>query len=443
MAKYEKGQSGNLAGRPSKKNLNSDPQITFLSLNSVRQEPVVSQVIRKQREYVFFGLDNLFPQRLVHFYDNISVHRKLINKIIKYIAGEGFIYSTPAVEKAVKDLSGGKPKKWLRKMANDSYMFNGFYWNVMYQNDGKIESLPTVDFTYMRAGKPEDGNSKPSEYWFSSDWKIATTSKTPTGDRAFAKPRAIPAFNPKTFKDKDSIEHGQIKLIETSLGVNGKRFYTEPTYMAILNWLNIAAKIADLHSNNLDNGMVGGMHIHLFEDLSDPAKRKKVENSLNEKYAGTNNASKIIVTWSVGDKAAPTLNQLPSNNTTEMAIALKNMANGEIIGAHDVPLIIAGEDVNTGISGKALGIRESLELFQADVRPFQDMITESINKVLELNGVDGSVSIKPLNPFRFNGIDDKILLAVLGRIKYAEIVLGMEDTTGIEDGVPTIKEEKE
>jgi len=160
-------------------------------------------------------------------------------------------------------------------------------------------------------------------------------------------------------------------------------------------------------------------------------------DNINEKYAGTNNASKIIVTYSQGDKLAPIINTLPANNSSDMAIALKNMTNNEIMRAHDVPPILAGEDTNTGISGKALGIRESLEMFQeTTIKPFQMMISESINKVLKFNEIDATVSIKALNPFRYNGVDDKVLLSVLGRKRYAQDVLGLEDVDDIPNEVP-------
>lgn len=409
------------------KPVSDKPNILFVQLsNTVDQAPFIDQTRNKSKDWVFFGKDNLFPQRLVDYYDSVNIHRLCVDKTVKFIAGEGLIFegNTEQAQKFINDSTSNNIDSYLSRLAFDEYMFGGQYYNIVWNNGGKIEEWKPVDFTTIRVGRLED--NKITNYWHSLDWKIANKTRNFTGEKAFAEPKSIPIFNKETIRDADSRENGQILSIENTTRKAGKLFYPEPNYLACTFWLDICAKIADLHKNNLDNGMVGSTHMHLYEDLSNPTKRRKVEDGINNKFAGTNNAGTIIVTWSTETEKTPQVNTLPTSNTDKMASFLKEAANSEIINAHNIPPILAGKEVKTGLSGQSLGIRESMELFQStQIRPHQQKLEMGINKLLETNGINAKTIIKPLSPIRFMASEES-LLQVLGNDLFAKLVLGID-----------------
>jgi len=70
---------------------NKEPSIFFFHLqdtNAIR----VTERTRKNKPYVFFGEDNLFPQRLVDLSDNSSIHESLLESTANMVAGQGFIF---------------------------------------------------------------------------------------------------------------------------------------------------------------------------------------------------------------------------------------------------------------------------------------------------------------------------------------------------------------
>lgn len=408
------------------------PNIQFFNLNSVNQEPVVSQRIQRNRDYVFFGKHNLFPQELVNYYDNINVHRQLINKISLFIAGKGFEFDGPGAEQAqafINEATSNQPKKFLKKLSSDMYTFNGGYINTLYNLEGKISTLSFTDFTSVRCGK-FDANKVRGNYWHSSNWKIATTKLHFNERDIIHKPVEIARYNPATFNDSLSKENGQLFLIEDCVGKNGKIFYPEPSYMAVINWLKISAMIADLHKNNLANGMVGTTHIHLYEDLSDKGKRDAVEGGINDKFAGSNNAGTILVTWSTTSGKEPKITALPTNNSHEMGKFLQDASNEEIVKSHDVPNILSNQDTTVGLGGDASAITRAMQQFQATViQPRQDMITETIDMFLEVNEINATTKIKSLNPFEFLGSEAIITLAMtVDEIR--EKILNLEPIAG-------------
>ncbi len=430
---FKKGVSGNPKGR--KITLDgTDPSILVLNTgNVVRQSPRVDQTLRKTKPYIFFGKDNLFPQKLIRMYDNVNTHRQQINKLVRLIAGKGFSYEGTAATQAqefVETATGGNVNKWLKKVSFDDYMFNGFYLNILYTRDGKIDRFPHLDFSTGRSSLIDIETRKVPSYWVSADWEQATKKNNFDSERTeLFRPFEIPRFDPLAFKDAEAKPHGQLWLVEDTIGSAGKLYYPEPTYMGALTWIDVASKLADFHKNNLDNGMVGSMHIHLYEDLSDPAKRRKVETRLNEKYGGSNNAGSIVLTWSTTSGKEPIMNSLPVNNSHEMGKLLDDITNAEILKAHDVPNILANVDTPTGLGGQAPAIRHNLNMLQATtIQDFQERITGAVNKILTINEIDAEVNIIDRMPVNFLVQDERLLFEVLGRERFMKDFLRIEFT---------------
>lgn len=431
------GKGGFKKGAKKQTLASEEPRVMFfdVSHNRVHQAPIIDQNRHKSRPYVYFGLDNLFPQRLVEYYDNVNKHRELVDKTTRYVAGDGIFFEGDQADAATEwfeEATGGS-KKWLKKVANDVVLFNGFYLNTLWRNDGFIEKLKHKDFTYVRSGIIEEESKKVEEYWLSANWKVATYRRNLGGRNKIFEPISMPRFNPDTFRDPESQERGQLWLIEDTVGTNGKLFYPEPSYMGALNWLDIDAKISDLHKNNLNNGMAGNAHIHLFEDLSDPAKRQAVENGINSKFGGSNNAGKIIVTWSTDPESKPMVNQIQSNNSHEMYKFYHDAIEKEIMDAHDVPGILANLETNTGLGGEANAMRMALEMWQStNIKPRQNMITDPINKALQINGVDAEATIQKFSPVRFLAGED-LLREVMTTDEIRMQILGLEPLNAPEE----------
>lgn len=391
---------------------NTAPSIQFFHINSASKAPIINQNLHSQRPYVFFGRDNLFPQRLIALLDNSSTHAAIIDAKIKFIAGGGWIFDGEDAENdTARDVlsevvMGFDNGEYSDRLANDLALFEGYYLNVVWETGGAIAKAQHKDFTMIRSSKMNVETKRIDSWWISPDWAKATKKRNFEGVDKIYKPIEIPTYDPDNITNagfsEDVADKGQCWQIKSYKP--SKIFYAEPMYLGALNWIDIEGKVPNLHISNLDNGMVGSQHIHLFEDLSDPNKRRDVENSINNKFAGTGNAGTIVVTWSTDKDLAPLINDLPNNNTHEMFGMLSARVNEQLVVAHRFPKVLTGLETKTGLGGQALAIRESLEYLQNTViAPYQKKITDPLNSILRTHGIDTKVNIAQLNPINILG----------------------------------------
>ena len=401
---------------------NKASNIFFVNLTTKSVTPDVDIRKNKKKDYIYFGKDNLFPDYLIDLADNCSIHRALIETKSKFIAGEGFYFEGEdnQIAQAERFLEG-LDKDFLRRTAIDMAYFNGFYWQSKFERSGNVAYLRNVDFSYVRSGKMNE-NGEVDKYYFSPDWKFATKRNSFKPEDEIYKPKPIASWQSS---DRMLVrERGE--LVNGMCYSPGKLFYAEPSYLGALNYIEISNQIAEFHKNNLDNGMVGSMHIHLFEDLSDGEKRRKVEKSINNKFSGSENAGKVVVTWSTNPDMKTMVESIPVNDSHEMFTLLNGKVSEEIIMSHRTPMALAGIKVATGLQSEESLTRANMEYYQNTViRPSQLVIEENLDKVLERNGISVKSKIKPLKPIDILGSED-LMSRVMTINEIRTSVLGIE-----------------
>jgi len=401
---------------------NKASNIFFVNLTTKSVTPDVDIRKNKKKDYIYFGKDNLFPNYLIDLADNCSIHRALIETKTKFIAGEGFYFEGDdnQIAQAERFLEG-LDKDFLRRTAIDMAYFNGFYWQSKFERSGNVAYLRNVDFSYVRSGKMNE-NGEVDKYYFSPDWKFATKRNSFKPEDEIYKPKPIASWQSS---DRMLVrERGE--LVNGMCYSPGKLFYAEPSYLGALNYIEISNQIAEFHKNNLDNGMVGSMHIHLFEDLSDGEKRRKVEKSINNKFSGSENAGKVVVTWSTNPDMKTMVESIPVNDSHEMFTLLNGKVSEEIIMSHRTPMALAGIKVATGLQSEESLTRANMEYYQNTViRPSQVVIEENLDKVLERNGINVKSKIKPLKPIDILG-SEELMSRVMTINEIRTSVLGIE-----------------
>jgi len=188
--------------------------------------------------------------------------------------------------------------------------------------------------------------------------------------------------------------------------------------------------------------MVGSMHIHLFEDLSDAGKRKKVEKAINDKFVGSENAGKVVVTWSTNPDMKTQVDAIPVNDSHDMYAHLSSKVNEEIVAAHRVPLSLAGVKVATGLQSDEGINRVSMEYFQNTViKPFQMLICDKLQEVLKFNGIDVECSIKPSQPIDLLA-SDELMLQTMTKNEIRTKVLGLDELEGMDNVQDNVQKEE-
>ena len=363
------------------------------------QAPIVSERIQKEKDWVFWGKDNLYPNRLIGLADNSALHSAILDTKSKMISGESVVYQSENSE--AKNFLEKATAKWggfnklLEKLSVDVSYFKGLTLNVQYSREGKISEIKHIDYSYIRSGKIDPDTKSVNSYFHSTRWDIATNKRVWQGQDIIYKPIEIMAFNPDKYKTKESKKYGQII---TSKGYSPSvTYYPKPAYMGATNYIQVAAKIANFHKSQLDNGMTGNMHIHLRKDLTNEEVRLKVLQELNDQYTGSNNAGRIVLTYGVGDSNVPTITPIETTGVHEALSSLNEKVNQEIVSAHGIPRILTQLDQKTGLGG--VQTAEAIDMFQTiKIRPEQHLIEDAINSILKHNQINETIKIEALKP---------------------------------------------
>jgi len=359
------------------------------------QAPIVSERIQKQKEWVFFGEDNLFPNELIRLKDNSALHSAILDTKIKMIAGEGLRFEGDGAEQAEEFFKEAvlDQNDFLYRLASDTALFDSFYLNVQFNKGKEIGTVRHLDYSYMRASKMTAEKRWVDSYWFTTRWDMATTKRSWSNDDLIYKPIEMLGFDPKMMRDSLSREHGQVMVAKRYNP--GKLYYSQPTYLGAVDYIEIAGKISRFHKSQLDNGMTGNLHIHMIGDLSNKEKRLKVLQGLQDQYAGTNNAGRIFLTYSTTEAGKPTVEPINTSDVHGALSDLNERVNQEIVSGHNIPRILAGVDVNTGFGGLDMGAAS--DNFQVmEISPKQKMITSKLDEILRFNNIDATTSIEKL-----------------------------------------------
>ena len=358
--------------------------------------PIISERIQKNKEWVFFGEDNLFPNELIRMADNSALHSAILDTKAKMIAGDSIIYEGSQAESFLAEATKtwGGFNKYIERVSVDTAYFDSFYTNIQFNQGGKIDTMRHMDYSFVRSGKM-DSKGIVKEYWMSTRWDIATNKRAYSEEDKIYKPIDILAFDADKMRDAQSKRKGQLMVAKRYSP--STLFYSKPTYLGATNYIDIAAKIANFHKSQLDNGMTGNLWMHIPQDLSDKNKRVKMLKSLNEQFAGSNNAGKIVLTWGQGEANKPDMESINTSDVHGALSDLNTRTNEEIAMAHQISRSIVGLDQNTGLGG--LEISNALDMFQTIyVSPAQQLIEDHVNTILEFNGIQETIKIERLRP---------------------------------------------
>lgn len=371
--------------------------IEIVSFARESTSPIVSERIQRNKPFVFWGEDNLYPNDLIRMADNSALHSAILDTKAKMIAGNGLIFDGTGGEdffnKATEEFGG--MSNLIDRVASDVSYFSSLSLNIQYDKGDRIGTIKHADTSYLRSGKMDIDSRKVLDYWHSTRWDIATNKRVYSKEDEIYKPVQILLFDPKKKREEISLANGQ--LITAKRYSPSVIYYAKPAYAGATNYIEVAAKIANFHKSQLDNGMVGNMHVHIKADLREADKRKKMLQELNEQYAGTNNAGRIVLTYGVGDANIPIITPLTSSDAHEQLSTLNEKVNQEIVSGHSIPRILTQLDQKTGLGG--VETAEAIDMYQTlQITPEQKLIEDTLNEILKFNKINDTVKIEQLKP---------------------------------------------
>ena len=352
-------------------------------------------VEKSNQDWVSFGEDNLYPNYLLELFLGSAINGALVKSIGAMIYGEGLAATNVDESESTKEsylrlteLLHNSDDDVLKDLARDLKLFGGCYVNVIWARDrSKIAKMKHIPAQYIRSGKMVDGEV--DAYYYSADWSKVRKSEY--------RPRPYAAFN-----IEDRTQASQILMIRDK---NPALFYGfAPDYVAATDWIQMELEIAQFHLSNITSGMTPSMHVGFANGVPTEEERRTIERQLNQKFSGSGNAGKILLTFNDGKEIAPVIEPIQMNDAQSAWEGMSKQAVNQILAGHRCtsPILFGIRSEGGGLGNNADELRDAYSLFNNTVVvPFQNTLLKGLDKIFRINDINLDLYFKTLKPADF------------------------------------------
>ena len=352
----------------------------IIKLNNYIQPEVIES--KSEDGYTTFGANNTWYSYLEDCYNGSVTNRSVINSIALMIYGKGLTTIDDVNINLVKELF--KPND-LRMAIIDFKKLGQCSFQIGYNKERtkivKVEYFPV--FTLAKGKMDKDGNVK--YFHYSKNWKEGAYNIETNKISAFGTSKTGP----------------EILYIQNYSGA--MMYYSNVDYHSALAYCKIEEELANYHLNNITNAFAPSTFISFNNGVPTPKEQREIEQKILNKWGGTSNAGKIMVSFSDTSDNAPTINTHQISDAHSQYQFISDEAESKIFVGHRVtsPMLL-GIKNNTGLGNNADELITAFQLFNATViRPFQDIILDGLNQVMKFNGIEGELYFETLQPIEF------------------------------------------
>lgn len=343
---------------------------TFEAINT----PTTKEI--RGKDWVYFGEDNLYPQKLIDLYDSSAMHHTAIQAIKDGIIGEGI----KLVGGEYVNSQGETVDEIFEKVALDYALYQGYALNVIFNKEGtRIAEIYHLPFAKVRSGKMDE-EDQVTEYFYSSDW--SNTRKY--------KPLALRAFDPTDNKGDNASQIYYCKGYTP-----GNDFYPLPEYQGAVNDIDLDARVSRFHNANISNGLAPSMFVQFRNGVPTPEERREIYREIEQTFTGEENAGRFFLAFSEPGKE---LEVTPIENANDdYYITLEQRISSRILTAHRItsPLLLGIKDA-AGFSSNADEIKIAYAHFEGTVvEPKRKKILSTFGYILKLHGLNVSMEVVP------------------------------------------------
>jgi hypothetical protein len=364
--------------------------IKLIELASYTTPAIVEQ---KNKEWVEYGEDNNYYQYLIDLYYGSPTNNAAIKGISDLIYGEGL-----EVVKADRHLAGYLDLKkvfdedCLRNCAMDLKMLGQYAIHLVKSKDRK--KYVAAHHWPIQTLRPEKCNEdgEIEGFYFAADW-----SKLKRGQ----KPKRFDAFG---------FDNNTTECILVCKPYSTGNYYFAPVdYQGGTQYANLEIEIANYHINNIMNGLAPSMLIN-FNNGQPPAEVKDmIEAQIQSKFSGSSNAGKFILSFNDNAETKADITPVQLSDAHNQYQFLSSEAGQKIMMAHRItsPMLLGIKD-NSGFGNNAEELKTASILFDNTViRPFQRLLLNGVQKVMNYNGYNLDVYFKTLQPLEFTDLSGK------------------------------------
>lgn len=356
--------------------MESSNKYAFAALAPYIQHNKVENVEKQVngKDFIMWGNDNRYPEYLYGLYENCATLQSVINGTADFICGNEIKFF-----KTVVNNNGETIYDIVRKIVIDDLIFGGYAFQVIKNPFGTPVEIYWVDFSKLRS------NEDNTVFFYSDDWSKSAG-------------RVKCVMYPKWGKDDEN---------PTSIfyykGEKSRKTYPTPIYNAAIDACEIERKINEFHLNEISNNFLTSKIINFNNGVPDDDLKNQIEKSINEKFSGSENAARLMVSFNDNKDCETTVTSLGEDGFADRYAALSKRVVSQIFTAfRATPNLFGLPTETTGFNEQEY--ESSFKVYnRTSVRPVQKQIVETFEKVF------GQKDIMSIEPYSLENNEEKVV----------------------------------
>jgi hypothetical protein len=347
----------------------------------------------KTDNFVAYGEDNNYFQFLIDRYNGSATNNAIINGMSEMIFGRGLDATD----------SNRKPEAYaqmitlfhddcVRRLSSDLKLMGQCAMQVIYSKDRKtIARVEHIPVETLRAEKCNE-KGEIEAYYMHPDW--ANYKKNDTLKR-------IEAFG----YGKEAIQIYYVKPYKA-----GYKYYSPVDYQGGIQYAELEEEISNYHLNNIMNGLAPSMLINFNNGTPDPEQRQLIENRIYQKFSGSSNSGKFILSFNDNADTAASIEPIQLSDAHNQYQFLSDESMRKIMVSHRVvsPMLLGVKD-SSGLGNNADELKTaSLLMDNTVIRPFQTLLINAFDDVLSYNDISLNLYFKTLQPLEFKDLGNVV-----------------------------------
>ena len=366
----------------------------------------------KNKEYIYFGEDNNYPDYLIELYLRCAKHNAIINGKTNYIYGGGLVTddkTSTVNQKAITQKFISKLKPFINDMIKDFELFNSIAIEIIYDKLGN----EIADFAYMPISKIRT-NADESVYFYSNDWKQSKQTEEKTGFKEL-----------EPFDYENKVKGSQLFVFKLKSPKNGvdKNVYGIPNYIGATSAIETDIEISNFHLNNIKSGFSMGQIISFNNGVPPTEEAKKqIERQIKQKATGTDKAGGLVITFNASQDNAPTIQSFSPNDLDKQFIEIGKRVDQEIFTSHNIVSPVLFGVATEGALGQRNEMLDAYELFQSTyISIRQGILEDIINQFSSFFGIANYIYFKKSTPIK-SLLPDSIIQKVYDAYPVEQII---------------------
>jgi hypothetical protein len=357
-------------------------KFSIVNVNN-NQLPIISEDTKTRYSWVPFGVygqDDFFDSVISAF--NVSTsNAACVEGIADLVFGKGLYSKNETFNETLQKLI---PQEETKRVAFDLKLFgNGAYQVYWDETHTKIKKMYHIPVQYLRAEKLYN-EPRVQNYYYCTDWN---------DQRKVKDKKKIPSFGTSNEK---------LEILWIKNYTPGLYYYSLPDWVSAMQFAISEGEISNLHLNNITNGFLPAVMINFNNGVPAPEERQTIEDLVQAKFTGTDNAGRFMLSFNDDVATKPTLDVIDIPNLHEKYDYVAEYTQDRILIAHRVtsPLLFGIRTKNNGFSSQSEEMKTAFSIMQTmTISPFQNLILNALDMALTEGGyTDTELYFEQLTP---------------------------------------------